>query len=139
LDLPFNAKLEEGIVSQQHATTSTSGKNVGQAKSQKVGQSMSQISGVKKPLSHTNSLTKLPKYGVETPREEDLGIIIDDMDHWGLDMFKVCELSSGHPLTVMVYSIFRVSSSITYKVIACFSQIYCLYNSCLPSFITVFD
>jgi len=36
---------------------------------------MSQISGVKKPLCHTNSFTgeKLPKYGVETPYEEDLG------------------------------------------------------------------
>lgn len=36
---------------------------------------MSQISGVKKPLCHTNSFTgeKLPKYGVETPYEEELG------------------------------------------------------------------
>jgi cAMP-specific phosphodiesterase 4 len=36
---------------------------------------MSQISGVKKPLCHTNSFTgeKVPKYGVETPYEEDLG------------------------------------------------------------------
>jgi cAMP-specific phosphodiesterase 4 len=36
---------------------------------------MSQISGVKKPLCHTNSFTgeKVPKYGVETPHEDDLG------------------------------------------------------------------
>lgn len=36
---------------------------------------MSHISGVKRPLTHTNSFTgeKAPKYGVETPHEEDLG------------------------------------------------------------------
>lgn len=36
---------------------------------------MSQISGVKKPLCHTNSFTgeKVPKYGVETLHEDDLG------------------------------------------------------------------
>jgi cAMP-specific phosphodiesterase 4 len=38
---------------------------------------MSQISGVKRPLCHTNSFTgeKLPKYGVETPYEEELGTV----------------------------------------------------------------
>lgn len=36
---------------------------------------MSHISGVKRPLTHTNSFTgeKLPKYGVETPFEDELG------------------------------------------------------------------
>lgn len=36
---------------------------------------MSCISGVKRPLTHTNSFTgeKLPKYGVETKHEEELG------------------------------------------------------------------
>lgn len=36
---------------------------------------MSQISGVKKPLQHANSFTgeKLPRYGVETPYEAELG------------------------------------------------------------------
>lgn len=70
---------------------------------------MSQISGVKKPLSHTNSLTKLPKYGVETVLEEDLGKLLQDVDKWGLDMFKLCEYSVNHPLTAVTYRIFRVS------------------------------
>lgn len=37
--------------------------------------SMSQIQGVKKPLLHTNSFTgeRLPKFGVETRHEEELG------------------------------------------------------------------
>lgn len=36
---------------------------------------MSHISGVKRPLTHTNSFTgeRVPLYGVETPHEEQLG------------------------------------------------------------------
>lgn len=34
---------------------------------------MSRITGVKRPLAHTNSLTQLPKYGVETAKEIELG------------------------------------------------------------------
>ena len=75
---------------------------------QKAGQSMSQIIGIKKPLSHTNSLTKLPKYAVETPHEEDLGKLLEDIDKWGLDMFKVNDLSLKHALTSVTYTIFRV-------------------------------
>lgn len=37
---------------------------------------MSHISGIKRPLCHTNSLSKLPKYGVETPFEDELGMVI---------------------------------------------------------------
>lgn len=39
--------------------------------------SMSHISGVKRQLCHTNSFTgeKLPKHGVETPFEEELGVV----------------------------------------------------------------
>lgn len=40
---------------------------------QKPTEAMSHISGVKKPLCHTNSLTKLPTYGVETAYEVELG------------------------------------------------------------------
>ena len=40
-----------------------------------VGRAMSHISGVKRPLSHSNSLTseKVPKYGVDTCNEHELG------------------------------------------------------------------
>ena len=76
---------------------------------QKPTQSMSQITGVKKPLSHTNSLTKLPKYGVETPHEDELEKIYKEIDMWGLDMFKVAQYSNKNPLTSIMYTIFRVS------------------------------
>lgn len=39
---------------------------------------MSHISGVKKPLTHTNSFTgeRVPLHGVETPHEEQLGKVM---------------------------------------------------------------
>lgn len=41
------------------------------------GGTMSHIQGVKRPLCHTNSFTgeKTPKFGVETPHEEELGTV----------------------------------------------------------------
>lgn len=39
----------------------------------RAGQAMSRISGIKKTVCHSNSFSVLPKYGVETQREEELG------------------------------------------------------------------
>ncbi|GFV20299.1 cAMP-specific 3',5'-cyclic phosphodiesterase 4D [Trichonephila clavipes] len=71
------------------------------------GSPLSQISGVKKPLCHTNSLTQLPKYGVETEHEMELGKLLEDTSKWGLDVFKMDTFSSQRPLTAVVYQIFR--------------------------------
>lgn len=72
---------------------------------------MSHISGVRKAqLTHTNSLSTLPRFGVETAHEEELGKIFEDMDKWGIDLFQVSEYSNRHPLTAIMYTIFRVSS-----------------------------
>ncbi|XP_066992725.1 3',5'-cyclic-AMP phosphodiesterase, isoforms N/G isoform X2 [Anabrus simplex] len=70
---------------------------------------MSQISGVKRPLCHTNSFTgeKLPKHGVETPHEEDLGRMLGDIDRWGIDIFRIGELSNNRPLTAVAYTCFQ--------------------------------
>ncbi|XP_054709802.1 cAMP-specific 3',5'-cyclic phosphodiesterase, isoforms N/G-like [Uloborus diversus] len=70
-------------------------------------QHMSHISGVKKPLCHTNSLTKLPKYGVDTQNEAELEKLLDEVNNWGLDVFKVDEFSDHRPLTAVCYQIFR--------------------------------
>lgn len=70
---------------------------------------MRKISGFKKPLTHTNSLSKLPKYGVETADEDKLGTLLDDVNKWGIDIFQVAAYSNSRPLTVMMYTIFRVS------------------------------
>jgi cAMP-specific phosphodiesterase 4 len=141
LDLPF-LRFEDGIGQQsQPGHVVATGKNAlpgpvfGPANRQesiqspqKPGQTMSQISGVKKPLSHTNSLTKLPKYGVETPHEEELGKMLEEIDKWGLDVFQVAEYSNKHPLTTIMYTIFRVSFYNFFLI----SNIYYIQYLCLP-------
>lgn len=74
-----------------------------------IGQSVSQITGIKPVLTHTNSLAKLPKYGVEMEKEEEVTEIVKNIDRWGMDMMRVRELSNGHPLLTIVYTILRVS------------------------------
>lgn len=72
---------------------------------------MSQISGVKRALSHTNSFTgeRLPTYGVETPHEASLSTYLADIDTWGIDIFKIGDLSMTRPLTCVAYTVFQVS------------------------------
>ncbi|XP_034824342.1 3',5'-cyclic-AMP phosphodiesterase isoform X1 [Maniola hyperantus] len=72
------------------------------------GTTMSQISGVKRALTHTNSFTgeRVPTYGVETPHEEELGQLLGDLDRWGVDIFRIGDLSCGRPLTAVAYAAF---------------------------------
>lgn len=75
------------------------------------GPPMSQISGVSRPLlSHTNSFTgeRLPTFGVETPNENALGTLLGDIDTWGIDIFKISDLSLLRPLTCIAYTVFQV-------------------------------
>ncbi|XP_066506462.1 3',5'-cyclic-AMP phosphodiesterase 4D-like isoform X2 [Hoplias malabaricus] len=69
---------------------------------------MSQISGVKK-LMHSTSLTNsnIPRFGVKTETEESLAKELEDINKWGLNVFKVTEFSGNRPLTVMMYTIFQ--------------------------------
>lgn len=71
---------------------------------------MSQISGFKRPLMHTNSFTsdRLPVYGVETAHEATLGAMLNDVNTWGIDIFKIGTLSCNRPLTCVAYQIFQV-------------------------------
>ncbi|XP_066584434.1 3',5'-cyclic-AMP phosphodiesterase isoform X2 [Prorops nasuta] len=70
---------------------------------------MSHISGVKRPLTHTNSFTgeRVPQHGVETPHEEELGKLLSDIDKWGIDIFRIGELSNNRPLTCVAYTAFQ--------------------------------
>lgn len=72
------------------------------------GTTMSQISGVKRTLTHTNSFTgeRVPRYGVETPHEEELGRQLSEIERWGVDIFRIGDLSCGRPLTAVAYSAF---------------------------------
>ena len=102
---PVVAPASVAPVQQQQQQPLLTGKN-------SPARAMSHISGVRKPtLTHTNSLTKLPRFGIETPHEEELEKIFDNMDKWGIDLFQVSEYSNRHPLTAIMYTIFRVCSS----------------------------
>ncbi|XP_052463517.1 cAMP-specific 3',5'-cyclic phosphodiesterase 4D isoform X2 [Carassius gibelio] len=69
---------------------------------------MCQISGVKK-LMHSTSLTNsnIPRFGVKTDTEDSLAKELEDINKWGLNVFKVTEFSGNRPLTVMMYTIFQ--------------------------------
>jgi cAMP-specific phosphodiesterase 4 len=79
---------------------------------------MSTIKGVgNKLLQHTNSVTslpnpsKLPRYGVVTAHEEELGAYLGGGLHsitrWGINVFKISELSNNRPLTAVTYTVFH--------------------------------
>ncbi|XP_054458940.1 cAMP-specific 3',5'-cyclic phosphodiesterase 4D-like [Anoplopoma fimbria] len=69
---------------------------------------MSQIIGVKK-ATQSPSLAPacIPRFGVSTPHESMLAKEVEDIDRWGLDIFKIAEFSGNRPLTVIMYSIFQ--------------------------------
>ena len=97
------------------------------------GAPLSQIPGVKKSVGHTNSLsgTTLPKYGVDpkTNHEAELAKvrknwrkrgsnlykilhspqILENSEKWGVDMFKIAEITEKKTLTCITYTIFQAS------------------------------
>ncbi|XP_037326042.1 cAMP-specific 3',5'-cyclic phosphodiesterase 4D-like isoform X5 [Pungitius pungitius] len=69
---------------------------------------MSQIIGVKKSTqSPSLAPTCIPRFGVSTPQESLLAKEVEDIDRWGLDIFKIAEFSGNRPLTVIMYTIFQ--------------------------------
>ncbi|KAJ8285396.1 hypothetical protein GJAV_G00026340 [Gymnothorax javanicus] len=79
-----------------------------QKEKEKKKRPMSQISGVKK-LTHSSSLSNssIPRFGVKTETEDALAKEIEDINKWGLNVFKVSEFSGNRPLTVIMYTIFQ--------------------------------
>uniref|UniRef100_A0A2K6AFH8 Phosphodiesterase n=1 Tax=Mandrillus leucophaeus TaxID=9568 RepID=A0A2K6AFH8_MANLE len=71
-------------------------------------QPMSRISGLH-GLCHGASLSSatVPRFGVQTDQEEQLAKELEDTNRWGLDVFKVAELSGNRPLTAIIFSIFQ--------------------------------
>ncbi|XP_045079463.1 cAMP-specific 3',5'-cyclic phosphodiesterase 4D isoform X2 [Coregonus clupeaformis] len=69
---------------------------------------MSQIVAVKKPaLSPSLAPTQIPRFGVTTLQEDLLATEFEEINRWGLDIFKIAEYSGNRPLTVVMYSIFQ--------------------------------
>ncbi|XP_048448512.1 cAMP-specific 3',5'-cyclic phosphodiesterase 4D-like, partial [Rhincodon typus] len=77
-------------------------------KEEKKKRPMSQISGVKK-LMHSSSLTNssITRFGVKTDQEDLLAKELEEINKWGLNVFKVAEYSGNRPLTVVMYTIFQ--------------------------------
>ncbi|KAJ8390424.1 hypothetical protein AAFF_G00103590 [Aldrovandia affinis] len=77
-------------------------------KKKKKQQLMTQISGVKK-VSHGSGLSNcgIPRFGVRTEKEDQLGKELDDLNKWGLNIFRVSEFSQNRPLTCIMYAIFQ--------------------------------
>lgn len=116
MDSPFNRIEEEEsgeeVEGQVHKASQRPGSVSPAVKTAtKAGPLMTHVSGIKNTacLKHTNSLTKHPKYGVETPHEESLANLMMDIDLWGLDIFKASQYSLGHPLTAVTFNILKVS------------------------------
>ncbi|KAK2833275.1 hypothetical protein Q5P01_017164 [Channa striata] len=69
---------------------------------------MCHISGVKK-LTHSSSLSNstLPRFGVKTENEDALARELNDLNKWGLNIFRVAEFSNNRPLSCIMYAIFQ--------------------------------
>uniref|UniRef100_A0A8C1KF68 Phosphodiesterase n=1 Tax=Cyprinus carpio TaxID=7962 RepID=A0A8C1KF68_CYPCA len=69
---------------------------------------MSHISGVKK-LTHSSSLTSaaLPRFGVKTEQEDALARELNDLNKWGLNIFRVADYSNNRPLSCIMFAIFQ--------------------------------
>lgn len=72
-----------------------------------IEQTIFHTSGVKESMCQTSSITSLPKYGVNTPHEEEVGEFLENTDKWGVDIFKITEYSYHRPLTAVMYAIFK--------------------------------
>ncbi|XP_053185373.1 cAMP-specific 3',5'-cyclic phosphodiesterase 4B-like isoform X2 [Scomber japonicus] len=79
-----------------------------QQQQQQQGGMMNQISGVRK-VSHTPSISggSSNRFGVKTDQEELLSKDLEDINKWGLNIFRVAEHSHNRPLTCVMYTIFQ--------------------------------
>lgn len=71
------------------------------------------INELNKLLKHTESLSELPEFGLETDSEPELRQLMLQIDVWGLNIFEVHRASHEHSLTVVMYRIFKVSFSVS--------------------------
>ncbi|KAM3866307.1 3',5'-cyclic-AMP phosphodiesterase 4C [Diretmus argenteus] len=68
---------------------------------------MSQIIGVKKGTHPSLAPSTIPRFGVSSSQEGLLAKELEDVNRWGIDIFKVSEYSGKRPLTVTMYTIFQ--------------------------------
>ncbi|XP_070989861.1 3',5'-cyclic-AMP phosphodiesterase 4C-like isoform X7 [Oncorhynchus clarkii lewisi] len=77
-------------------------------KTDKKKRPMSQIVGVKKAiLIPSVAPSSIPRFGVPSSQESLLAKELEEINQWGVDIFKISEYSANRPLTVAMYSIFQ--------------------------------
>uniref|UniRef100_A0A2K6UBM3 3',5'-cyclic-AMP phosphodiesterase n=1 Tax=Saimiri boliviensis boliviensis TaxID=39432 RepID=A0A2K6UBM3_SAIBB len=77
---------------------------------------VSQISGLHGLCQNASlSSATVPRFGVQTEQEEQLAKELEDTNKWGLDVFKVAELSGNRPLTAIIFSIFQSELALMYN------------------------
>nr|XP_023677526.1 cAMP-specific 3',5'-cyclic phosphodiesterase 4A-like isoform X1 [Paramormyrops kingsleyae] len=69
---------------------------------------MCHISGVRK-LTRSSSQANpiVPRFGVKTEHEDALSRELNDLNKWGLNIFRVADFSSNRPLSCIMFAIFQ--------------------------------
>jgi cAMP-specific phosphodiesterase 4 len=67
---------------------------------------MGQITGIHQITTLTTK-NAVPEFGVDTPYPEELRLLLNRINDWGLDTFRIEDLSSQRPLTAITYRIFQ--------------------------------
>ncbi|ERE88995.1 cAMP-specific 3',5'-cyclic phosphodiesterase 4D-like protein [Cricetulus griseus] len=68
---------------------------------------MSQISALRGPRPTGLPTAAVPRFGVQTDQEGQLAKELEDTNKWGLDVFKVAQLSGNRPLTAIMFSVLQ--------------------------------
>jgi len=68
---------------------------------------MGQITGIQTTTTVLTTNSSIPELGVETAHADELRSLLNRVNDWGLDTFRVEELSGQRPLTAITYRIFQ--------------------------------
>lgn len=68
---------------------------------------VTQISALRGPGPSSLPTAVVPRFGVQTDQEGQLAKELEDTNKWGLDVFKVAELSGNQPLTVVMFRVLQ--------------------------------
>jgi hypothetical protein len=91
---------------------------------------MGQIIGVHSTSTILTNKTPVPELGVDTPYIDDLREFLFRINDWGLDTFRVEELSGQRPLTAITYRIFQER---------CLLQTYAIESQTLISYLLILE
>ena len=62
------------------------------------------------PVIFSKISLQVPKFGVVSAFEDELGQNLDNIKIWGIDVFKISEFSNNKPLTAVTYRVFQVGA-----------------------------